>query len=131
LGALHAQQAQQLLAGSLVAFVVMAVVSVLLGRVLAKRVLRPLRLITSATRRISADSLDRRLAVAGPADEVKDLADTNDDLLERLEASFAAQRRFVANASHELRRRCEAFVVSYASRRAVFAAAPVASGRRQ
>jgi hypothetical protein len=103
LGTLHAQQARQLLAASMVAFVVMAVVSVLLGRVLAKRVLRPLRLITSATRRISADSLDRRLAVAGPADEVKDLADTIDDLLERLEASFAAQRRFVANASHELR----------------------------
>jgi hypothetical protein len=103
LAAAHAQQSRQLLAGSLVALIVMAVVSLLLGRVLAKRVLRPLRLITSATRRISADSLDRRLAVTGPADEVKDLADTIDELLERLEASFAAQRRFVANASHELR----------------------------
>lgn len=103
LAAVHAQQARQLLAGSLVALIVMAVVSMLLGRVLAKRVLRPLRLITSATRRISADNLDRRLAVIGPADEVKDLADTIDELLERLEASFAAQRRFVANASHELR----------------------------
>jgi signal transduction histidine kinase len=81
----------------------MVVVSLLLGRVLAKRVLRPLRLITSATRRISADSLDRRLAVTGPADEVKGLADTIDELLERLEVSFTAQRRFVANASHELR----------------------------
>jgi signal transduction histidine kinase len=103
LAAVHDQQARQLLAGSLVALLVMAVVSVLLGRVLAKRVLRPLRLIAGATRRISADSLDRRLAVTGPADEVKDLADTVDGLLERLEASFAAQRRFVANASHELR----------------------------
>jgi signal transduction histidine kinase len=103
LAAVHTQQARQLLAGSLVALIVMAVVSLLLGRVLAKRVLRPLRLITGATRRISADSLDRRLAVTGPADEVKDLADTIDELLERLEASFAAQRRFVANASHELR----------------------------
>jgi signal transduction histidine kinase len=103
LAAVHAQQAHQLLAGSLVALIVMAVVSLLLGQVLAKRVLRPLRLITSATRRISADSLDRRLAVTGPADEVKDLADTIDELLERLDASFAAQRRFVANASHELR----------------------------
>ncbi|MFI9381301.1 sensor histidine kinase [Kutzneria sp. NPDC052558] len=99
----HTQQTRQLLAGSLLALAVMAVVSVLLGRALAQRVLRPLRLITTATRRISADSLDRRLAVAGPADEVKDLADTIDELLERLEASFAAQRRFVANASHELR----------------------------
>ncbi|MFG2057187.1 sensor histidine kinase [Micromonospora sp. NPDC048930] len=103
LAAVHTQQARQLLAGSLVALIVMAVVSLLLGRLLARRVLRPLRLITSATRRISADSLDRRLAVNGPADEVKDLADTIDELLERLETSFAAQRRFVANASHELR----------------------------
>ncbi|MFJ9821799.1 sensor histidine kinase [Streptomyces sp. NPDC101151] len=99
----HAQQSRQLLAGSLIALTVMAVVSLLLGRALAGRVLRPLRLITAATRRISADSLHRRLAVAGPADEVKELADTIDGLLERLEASFAAQRRFVGNASHELR----------------------------
>jgi len=103
LAEVHTQQARQLLAGSLLALIVMVVVSLLLGRVLAKRVLRPLRLITSATRRISADSLDRRLAVTGPADEVKGLADTIDELLERLEVSFAAQRRFVANASHELR----------------------------
>jgi signal transduction histidine kinase len=103
LAAVHQEQVRQLLAGSVVALILMAVVSLLLGLVLAKRVLRPLRLITSATRRVSADSLDRRLAVPGPADEVKDLADTIDELLERLEASFAAQRRFVANASHELR----------------------------
>ncbi|MFJ8966118.1 sensor histidine kinase [Lentzea sp. NPDC102401] len=103
LAEVHTQQARQLLAGSLLALVVMAVVSLLVGRVLARRVLRPLRTITSATRRISADSLDRRLAVTGPADEVKGLADTIDELLERLEVSFAAQRRFVANASHELR----------------------------
>jgi signal transduction histidine kinase len=69
----------------------------------AGRVLRPLRVITAATRRISADNLHERLAVAGPADEVKALADTIDELLERLEQSFAAQRRFVADASHELR----------------------------
>ena len=103
LAAVHTQQNRQLLAASLVALIVMALVSLVLGRVLARRVLRPLRRITSATRRISADSLDRRLAVAGPTDEVKELADTIDELLERLEASFAAQRRFVANASHELR----------------------------
>ncbi|WP_245740822.1 sensor histidine kinase [Nonomuraea maritima] len=103
LAAVHAQQSRQLLVGSLLALVVMAVVSLLLGRVLARRVLRPLRLIAAATRSISADSLHRRLAVAGPADEVKDLADTIDELLGRLDASFTAQRRFVANASHELR----------------------------
>ncbi|WP_327250630.1 sensor histidine kinase [Streptomyces sp. NBC_01244] len=99
----HAQQSRQLLFGSLIAIVVMAAVSLLLGRILAGHVLRPLRLITAATRRISAENLDQRLAVAGPDDEVKELADTVDGLLARLEASFAAQRRFVANASHELR----------------------------
>jgi signal transduction histidine kinase len=103
LAVLHAQQSRQLLVGSLLALIVMTVVSLLLGRVLATRVLRPLRLITAVTRRISADSLGQRLAVTGPADEVKDLADTIDELLGRLEASFTAQRRFVANASHELR----------------------------
>jgi signal transduction histidine kinase len=99
----HAQQNHQLLVGSLIALVVMVGVSLLLGRVLAGRVLRPLRLITAATRRISAENLHQRLAVAGPVDEVKELADTVDGLLERLEASFIAQRRFVGNASHELR----------------------------
>jgi signal transduction histidine kinase len=94
---------RQLLTGSLVALAVMAAVSVPLGNAASGRVLRPLRTITAATRRITAENLHERLAVAGPADEVKDLADTIDGLLERLEASFAAQRRFVANASHELR----------------------------
>nr|SBO96772.1 putative two component sensor kinase [Nonomuraea gerenzanensis] len=99
----EATQSRRLLTGSLVALAVMAAVSVLMGNVIADRVLRPLRTITTATRRISADNLHERLAVPGPADEVKDLADTIDGLLERLEASFTAQRRFVANASHELR----------------------------
>jgi signal transduction histidine kinase len=93
----------QLLLGSGVALAVMTVVSVVLGRAAAGRALRPLRTITATTRRITADNLHERLAVAGPADEVKDLADTIDDLLERLEGAFEAQRRFVANASHELR----------------------------
>ncbi|MFD2420590.1 sensor histidine kinase [Amycolatopsis pigmentata] len=96
-------QSRRLLAGSLIALAVMAVISVVLGRLVAGRVLRPLRTITGLTRRISAENLHQRLAVPGPADEVKDLADTIDGLLERLESSFAAQRRFVADASHELR----------------------------
>ncbi|MEV4066882.1 sensor histidine kinase [Nonomuraea dietziae] len=99
----QAAQSSRLLMGSLVALAVMAAVSVLLGNAVASRVLRPLRTITAATRRISAENLHERLAVPGPADEVKNLADTIDGLLERLEASFTAQRRFVANASHELR----------------------------
>jgi signal transduction histidine kinase len=88
---------------ALVALTVMLLVSLVLGRAAAGRVLKPLRTITAATRRISADNLHERLAVHGPADEVKALADTIDGLLERLEQAFAAQRRFVANASHELR----------------------------
>jgi signal transduction histidine kinase len=61
------------------------------------------REMTATAQRISEDSLNERLSVAGPRDELKDLGDTIDGLLERLEAAFAAQRRFVANASHELR----------------------------
>jgi signal transduction histidine kinase len=79
------------------------VVSVVAGWVVAGRVLRPLRVMTATTRRISADNLHERLAIDGPGDELKDLADTIDALLERLDGAFAAQRRFVANASHELR----------------------------
>jgi signal transduction histidine kinase len=100
---LHESLWHALVIGSVVALAIMAVVSVLLGWFTAHRVLRPLRQLTAATRRISADNLHERLAVPGPLDEVKDLADTIDELLERLEGAFAAQRRFVANASHELR----------------------------
>ena len=81
----------------------MAVLAFALGWVIAGRVLRPVRAITAAARRISATSLHERLALAGPDDEFKELADTLDGLLARLEASFTAQRNFVASASHELR----------------------------
>ena len=65
--------------------------------------LAPLRTITATAERISDTNLHERLAMAGPRDELRLLADTIDRLLERLEAAFDAQRRFVANASHELR----------------------------
>ncbi len=94
---------QSLFIGSAIALGIMTVVSLLLGWLVAGRVLRPLRKMTATTRRISADSLDERLAMPGPDDELKELGDTVDELLERLEGAFAAQRRFVANASHELR----------------------------
>jgi hypothetical protein len=93
----------QLLLGSLIALGVMTLAAAVLGWIIAGRVLRPLRAITAATRRISADSLHERLALTGPRDELTELADTIDGLLARLETAFAAQRRFVANASHELR----------------------------
>jgi signal transduction histidine kinase len=92
-----------LLIGGVVALGIMTVVAVLFGWVIAGRALRPLRVITAATQRISADSLHERLAMTGPRDELTELADTIDGLLARLEDAFAAQRRFVANASHELR----------------------------
>ena len=88
---------------SVIALVAMAALSMGLGWLVAGRVLRPLRTITGAAREISATDLHRRLALAGPDDEFKELGDTFDGLLERLDASFQAQRQFVANASHELR----------------------------
>jgi two-component system sensor histidine kinase VanS len=81
----------------------MTVVSIALGWLVAGRVLRPLRVMTTRTRQISERNLDERLALAGPRDELRDLADTIDGLLARLEAHVAEQRRFAANASHELR----------------------------
>jgi signal transduction histidine kinase len=65
--------------------------------------LRPLQQITATARRVSQDTLDERIALEGPRDELKELADTFDAMLERLSGAFASQRRFVANASHELR----------------------------
>ena len=86
-----------------IALGIMAIVSVLLGWLVAGRVLAPLRTITATTERISERNLHERLAMSGPRDELRLLAETIDRLLERLEAAFEAQRRFVANASHELR----------------------------
>ncbi len=86
-----------------VALAIMVIASTLLGWVVAGRVLRPLRTITATARQISETNLHQRLAMGGPSDELRELAETIDGLLERLEAAFEAQRRFVANASHELR----------------------------
>jgi signal transduction histidine kinase len=94
---------QQLLIASGIALAVIAVAAAAIGWLIAGRVLRPLRTITAAACRISASSLHERLALHGPDDELKELADTLDGLFARLEASFDAQRRFAANASHELR----------------------------
>ena len=94
---------KQLLIGSSIALAVIALAAAAIGWLIAGRVLRPLSTITAAARRISASSLHERLALHGPDDELKELADTLDSLFARLEASFDAQRRFAANASHELR----------------------------
>ena len=74
-----------------------------LGWAASRRVLRPLTAVTTAAQAASQENLGQRLALAGPPDELKELADTFDAMLARLEAAFASQRRFVANASHELR----------------------------
>jgi signal transduction histidine kinase len=94
---------RQFLVGSCAVLIVMIGMSVLLGWIVAGRVLRPLRVMTATTRQISERNLHERLALPGPDDELKDLGDTIDGLLARLEAAFDSQRRFVANASHELR----------------------------
>src|SRR5262249_46648992 len=99
----RALELKQLLTESGTALAIMTVVSVALGWLVAGRVLRKLRTITAAAKSISASSLHARLALAGPDDELKELGDTFDALLARLEAAFGAQRQFVANASHELR----------------------------
>jgi signal transduction histidine kinase len=99
----HTNDLHQLLLYSAVALAIMAMVSIGLGWVIAGRVLRPLRTITNAARDISASNLHERLDLHGPQDEVKELGDTIDGLLERLELAFQSQRQFVANASHELR----------------------------
>jgi signal transduction histidine kinase len=101
--ATHVAELHELLTNSVIALAIMAVLAVALGWLVAGRMLRPLRTITGATQRITEHSLHERLALPGPADEIKDLADTIDGLLHRLEAAFDAQRHFVANASHELR----------------------------
>jgi len=99
----RANELDQLLTVSGIALGIMTVASIGLGWLVAGRVLRPLRTITTAARRISASNLHERLAMPGAGDELKELGDTFDGLLGRLEAAFGAQRQFVANASHELR----------------------------
>ena len=102
-GGMQMPASDQLLIWSGTALAIAIVGAVVPGWFIAGRVLRPLSTITTAARRISATSLHERLALPGPDDELKELGDTLDALFARLEASFDAQRRFVANASHELR----------------------------
>jgi signal transduction histidine kinase len=97
-----------MLTAGIVALVLVTAVAVAFGWLLAGRALQPLYRITETAHRIAdAPAADRglheRIALSGPRDEIKDLADTFDTMLERLDRSFDGQRRFVANASHELR----------------------------
>ncbi|MFF1613434.1 ATP-binding protein [Amycolatopsis sp. NPDC058278] len=92
-----------LLGYSLTTLGVVIALAALAGWVVAGRVLRPVHKITAAARTASEHNLSARVSLAGPRDELRDLADTFDDMLGRLQAAFDSQRRFIANASHELR----------------------------
>lgn len=99
----HAATMRAVLNASLVALGAVAIAAAGFGWLLAGRALRPLQDITATARRVAGRNLHERISLQGPADELKDLADTFDAMLERLDRAFDSQRRFVANASHELR----------------------------
>ena len=99
----HQDDLHELLLWSLVGLGVATIVAGILGWAIGRRILLPLHKVTTAARRASQERLDERISLDGPDDELKELADTFDDMLDRLDLAFASQRRFVANASHELR----------------------------
>ncbi|MFD7259030.1 sensor histidine kinase [Streptomyces sp. NPDC059874] len=92
-----------LLSRSLMALLGLSIIAFAFGYAMAGRVLSPLGRITRTARRVVGSDLTRRIELDGPDDELKELADTFDEMLDRLERAFTAQQRFVANASHELR----------------------------
>jgi signal transduction histidine kinase len=92
-----------LLQSSLLTVFALCLLAVVLGYLVAGRMLRPLQTVTATARRLSESTLHERIGLAGPRDEIKELADTFDGMLDRLHRAFDLQRRFIANASHELR----------------------------
>ncbi|MGW0120165.1 sensor histidine kinase [Streptomyces sp. NPDC003327] len=92
-----------LLRRSLFALLGLSIIAFAFGYAMAGRVLSPLGRITRTARQVAGSDLSRRIELDGPDDELKELADTFDEMLDRLERAFTAQQRFVANASHELR----------------------------
>ena len=103
IAAVRGKQLSRLLTESAIALGIMALASIGLGWLMAGRALRPVRTMSTRARGMSERNLHERLSLEGPDDELKELAETFDGLLGRLESAFESQRRFVANASHELR----------------------------
>ncbi|WP_112137260.1 sensor histidine kinase [Glycomyces dulcitolivorans] len=101
--AANADTLQAILLGSAVALAVIGVLAVGFGFLMAGRVMRPIDAITATAQRVADRSLHERINLDGPNDELKRLADTFDGMLARLDRAFEGQRRFVANASHELK----------------------------
>jgi signal transduction histidine kinase len=92
-----------LLQYSLIMLAVVIALAAILGWIVAGRALRPVHRITAAARAASEHNLSARVALRGPRDELHELAETFDEMLDRLQVAFEGQRRFIANASHELR----------------------------
>ncbi|MDT4959669.1 MAG: hypothetical protein QOG07_3085 [Pseudonocardiales bacterium] len=92
-----------LLHTGLIYFAIIVVIGTTGGYLLAKQALRPIAKLTQTARQLSTDNMDQRINLGGPDDELRELADTFDEMLGRLAAAFDSQRLFVANASHELR----------------------------
>lgn len=88
---------------SIIALIVMFVLSLAIGWWVAGRALRPVGAITRTAQEINASDLTRRIGATGPHDELRTLADTIDSMLARLDRAFSDQRRFVEDVSHELR----------------------------
>jgi len=102
-GAQRATTLAHLLAYSLLSLAVVAVLAAVVGWLTAGRILRPVHQLTAAARAATEHNLSQRIALQGPRDELRELADTFDTMLERLDRAFSTQRQFIANASHELR----------------------------
>jgi len=88
---------------SAIALLLVGLVAMAAAYAVAARTLAPVHAITATARRVASQNLHERIGLTGPRDEIAELAETLDEMLDRLDGAFSSQRRFVANASHELR----------------------------